>query len=281
MNGVETAKASVKMGMGFDDTASIGLPTGVVLPYAEQGDDSGVPVVFVHGYSDSWRSWEPVLPYLPESIHAFVPTQRGHGDAGRPLAGYRPEDFATDLAAFIDGLAIGRAVIVGHSLGSYVAQRFAMDRPENVLGLVLVGTATTWRGNPVVAELWESVISTLDDPVDPAFVREFQASPRLTTERLETMVQESLKMPARIWRDVFAGILEADFSAELSKIKAPALIVWGDQDSLCSEGEQEALVSTISNSRLRIYRSSGHNLHWEEPERFAADVVSFISDIAG
>jgi non-heme chloroperoxidase len=146
---------------------------------------------------------------------------------------------------------------------------------------VLVGTATTWRGNPVVTELWDSVISTLDDPVDRAFVREFQGSPRLSAARLEMVVQESLKMPARIWRDVFLGIMEADFSAELDNIQAPTLIVWGDQDPLCSEREQEALTTSIANSRLTVYPGGGHNLHWEEPDRFADDLVSFVSDISG
>jgi non-heme chloroperoxidase len=281
MDTMQPPQANAESGMALAVTASIGLSYGVTLPYVEQGDDNGVPVVFVHGYSDTWRSWEPILHLVPESIHAFALTQRGHGDATRPLAGYRPEHFATDLAAFIDGLAIGRAVIVGHSLGSSVAQRFAMDRPENVLGLVLVGTATTWRGNPVVAGLWESVISRLDDPVDAAFVREFQGSPRLSRARLETMVQESLKMPARVWRDVFAVIMDADFSAELSRIQAPTLIVWGDQDPLCSEREQEALTALIANSRLKVYAGGGHNLHWEEPRRFAADLVTFVSNVSG
>jgi pimeloyl-ACP methyl ester carboxylesterase len=60
---------------------SVELPNGVRLPYVEQGDPSGVPVLLLHGITDSWYSFEPVLPHLPESIHAFALTQRGHGDA--------------------------------------------------------------------------------------------------------------------------------------------------------------------------------------------------------
>jgi non-heme chloroperoxidase len=63
------------------------LPSRVKLPYVEQGDPSGVPVVLLHGFLDSWRSFEPMLSHLPESIHAFALTQRGHGDASRPTAG--------------------------------------------------------------------------------------------------------------------------------------------------------------------------------------------------
>src|SRR3712207_4230490 len=95
---------------------SVELPNGVKLPYVEQGDPSGVPVVLLHGVTDSWRSFEPVLPHLPASIHAYALTQRGHGDAERPASGYRPQDLAADVAAFMDALGLESAVIVGHSM---------------------------------------------------------------------------------------------------------------------------------------------------------------------
>ena len=60
---------------------SVELPTGVTLQYVEQGDPAGIPVLLLHGATDSWRSFEPVLPHLPSSIRAFALTQRGHGDA--------------------------------------------------------------------------------------------------------------------------------------------------------------------------------------------------------
>jgi pimeloyl-ACP methyl ester carboxylesterase len=56
---------------------------------------------------------------------------------------------------------------------------------------------------------------------------------------------------------------------------APTLILWGDRDGLCSRGDQEALLAAIAGSRLVVYEGAGHGLHWEEPERFAADLVAF------
>ena len=72
------------------------LSTGVELAYVEQGDPAGVPVIFLHGITDSWHSFEPVLPHLPETIHAFALSQRGHGEADRPEAGYQPQNFAAE-----------------------------------------------------------------------------------------------------------------------------------------------------------------------------------------
>lgn len=82
------------------------------------------------------------------SVRAFAVTQRGHGDADRPEAGYRPEDFAADVAAFMDALALEAAVVVGHSGAGFSAQRFALDHPSRALGLVLIATPYSLRGKP-------------------------------------------------------------------------------------------------------------------------------------
>lgn len=248
------------------------------LPYVEQGDPSGVPMVLLHGVTDCWRSFERVLPHLPQTIHAFTLTQRGHGDADRPATGYRTRDFAADIAAFMNALDLAPAVIVGHSMGSTNALRFAIDSPELTRGLVLLGSFASYRGNRVVMEFWESAVSQLADPIDPSFVREFQESTlaqAVPQAFLDTIVQESLKVPARIWRAAFEGSLEDDFTGQLNRIKAPTLILWGDRDRFCRRGDQDALLGAINGSRLVVYRGAGHGLHWEEPERFAADLVAF------
>ncbi len=223
-----------------------------------------------------------MLRYLPESIRAFALTQRGHGDASRPAAGYRSHDFAADLTAFMDTLHLEAAVIAGGSSGGFVARRCAIDHPERTLGLVFLGSPATLRGNPSVQELWDSTISKLTDPVDPGFVREFVES---TFDRpvpqvfLESMVQKSLEVPARVWRATLEGLLEDDSSRELDKIKAPTLIVWGDQDAFLPRSDQEALAAAIKGSRLLVYPGAGHTFYWEEPARIASDLVAFIEDL--
>ena len=261
---------------------TVTLPNLGTLPYVAQGDPAGVPVLLLHGTTDSWRSFEGVLPHLPTSLHAFALTQRGHGDATRPVTGYAPQDFAADLAAFMDTLKLGPAVVVGHSMGSYIAQRFALDYPDRTLGLVLMGSFTTARGNPVVLDLWHSVVSTLMDPIDPSFVLEFQRSTLarpVPQTLLDTVVQESLKVPARVWKAAFAALLETDFSGELGAINAPTLIIWGEQDVFFRRREQEALMAAIPGAQFIAYAGAGHGLHWEEPARCAANLAAFIAHL--
>ncbi|MCG8350467.1 MAG: alpha/beta hydrolase, partial [Chloroflexales bacterium] len=243
----------------------------------------GLPMLLLHGVADSWRSFERVLLHLPQSMHAIALTQRGHGDADRPAAGYRTRDFAADADALLDALDLGPAVVVGHSMGSTNALRIAIDYPERVLGLVIVGSFATYRGNPLIVEFWESTISQLSDPIDPSMVREFQESTLaqpVAKEFLDIIIEESLKVPARVWRASFEGVLEDDFAEELGQINVPTLIVWGDQDAFCPRNDQAALLSAITSSRLVVYEGAGHGLHWEKPERFADDLVAFGKGIA-
>jgi non-heme chloroperoxidase len=262
-------------------TRSIELPTGVTLEYVEHGSPSGIPMLLLHGLSDSLRSYELALPHLPASIRAFALSQRGHGDSSRPGTGYTPSDFAADIAAFLDAIRLERAVIVGHSMGSSIARRLALDEPERMLGLVLVGSFATLEGNPGVIELAQAV-AELRDPIDPAFVAEFQQSTLaqpVPPEFFDVVMQESLKVPARVWRAVLEGLMGPDHPTEVGSIQAPTLIIWGDQDAFCPRSDQDALLAAITGSRLVAYAGVGHDPQWEQPERFAADLAAFVRRI--
>lgn len=259
---------------------SVDLATLVTVPYVETG--SGTAVVMLHGFLDSWRSFELVLPHLSDSIHAFVPSQRGHGDATTPDTGFRIRDFSADVAAFMDALGLEAALIAGHSSHALVAQRFAIDNPERTLGLILIASPTSLRDKPRLREIYDGTISKLSDPVDPTFVREFQEGTFVRAVPgafFEGQIRESMKVSARVWRQVFAGLLEEDLSEERKAIKAPTLLVWGDQDEIVSHADQEVLTQSIADSHLVVYEGTGHAPHWEEPERLATDLTNFVATL--
>ncbi len=259
------------------------LDSGVALSYAERGDQAGLPLVLLPGYADSWRSWVPVLEALPASIRAIAVSQRGHGDSAKPRGRYDTAAFTDDLACLMDRLAIDRAMIAGHSLGSLVAQRFAMERPDRTRGLILLGAFRTLRGNREVAALWDESVAALADPVDPGFVRAFQQSTLsglVPSAFLATVVAESLKVPAHVWRAALRALLDEDSSDGLGRIAPPTLVLWGDRDALATRREQEALIAAIRGATMTTYPGAGHGLHWEEPARAAADIAAFVARIA-
>src|SRR5690606_368800 len=94
----------------------VGLMTGISLEVAQAGLDTGDPVLFLHGFTDSWFSFERVLERLPHGIRAIVPCQPGHGESDRPHVGYRRVDTSAVAGVVLDALGFDRAAVVGHSL---------------------------------------------------------------------------------------------------------------------------------------------------------------------
>ncbi len=256
------------------------LRDGLDLPYVEQGDPDGLPVVLLHAWLDSRRYFDQLMTVLPERIRAFAFDQRGHGDAAKPADGYELRDFADDIGAFMDTVGLDAAVLAGASSGGYVAQRFAVDNPDRTLGLALVGSPRSLRGpRPQFAD----VLATLEDPIDAALARELSEGMvwrEVAEVVMATLCEENLKVPARVWRDAFEGLLAAEPPLDTGRISVPTLIVWGARDSLLPRADQEAMAAEIPGARLVIYADVGHLPVIEAPERVAADLTALCDAVA-
>ena len=256
------------------------LPSGVTLEVAESG--RGPAVLFLHGITDSWRSFELLLPLLPDELRFIASSQRGHGDSDKPPGGYATEQLAADAAALLDALGVERATVVGHSMGSLVAQALAATEPERVERLVLVGSATSY----VTPELREfaRALDELRDPVPTEVARDFQVSTihrPIPADLLATFIRESLKVPAHVWQQGMGGVLRFGSASFLSRLGMPTLIVWGDYDAIVSRSEQERLRRGIRSSTLRVFGDTGHAVHWERPERFVDELLTFLREAPG
>jgi alpha-beta hydrolase superfamily lysophospholipase len=117
---------------------TIALPDGITLGYVLLGNPSGTPVVLIHGYTDSDLDWAPLIPYLSRDFRLVIVDLRGHGVSSKPECCYTRLDFAYDVKLLLDALRIERADIVGHSLGSMIAQTFAEYWPQRTQRVVLI-----------------------------------------------------------------------------------------------------------------------------------------------
>jgi pimeloyl-ACP methyl ester carboxylesterase len=258
--------------------SAVEIHDGLLIPYVEQGHPDGVPVVLLHGITDSHRSYEPVLAALPQSIRAIAVTARGHGDAGKPVSGYDQPQMAADVIAVMDALGIERTIIAGHSMGSWTARRIAAYHPDRVLGAVLLGTFATFHQNPGVGEL-SAEFRALEDQIDPGYARAWQESTMarpVPESYMEMIVEETCKPPARVWRAALAGLVD-DRPEPPGTIQVPTLLCYGERDAFVPRTDQDELLARIPDAELRIYEGGGHALHWERPERFAADLVEFAA----
>ena len=257
--------------------ATIPIATGPHLHYAEHGDPQGEPIVFLHGWPDSWFSFSRVLPLLPERLHAFAPDQRGFGDSDRPESGYTIPDMGADAIAFLDAVGITRVTLVGHSYGTFVARQVAIAHPERVSALVLIDTGFS-TSNPVTQDLQTS-LRDLPDPIPQQFARDFQAGTAyqpLPADFFERIIAESLKLPPRLWRLTIDQMLAYDDTRQLARIQAPTLLLWGDRDALFSRADQDRMKAALTAARLTIYDETGHCPNWERPERVAADIATLL-----
>jgi len=256
------------------------LATGLALHYLEQGPSTAEEaVVLVHGWPDSARSYSRLLAALPTRYRAVAMDLRGFGDSDRPASGYMIDDFAGDVAALVDAIGRTGVTLVGHSMGSFVARRVAVARPDLVRRLVLVGTAVT-ADNAVLREVVD-VVRDLPNPVPMEFVREFQTSTLHTPipdEFFDALVAESRKAPARVWRAALNGILAFDDASALGRITAATLVLGGQQDALFTCEEQAAVAAAIPRARLTLYPETGHCPNWEHPDRVAADIAAFVAE---
>lgn len=260
------------------DVATVTLASGLALSYKDQGDRSGPVLALLPGPTDSWRSYSTVLDRMPPSIRTIAVSQRGHGDSDKPPSGYRIDDFADDVVALLDELGIERAVLAGHSASCFTSRRVAIDRPQRVTGLVLEASPMTLQGDADL-ERFVASVSELHDPIDPEFARSFVAdtsSGAVQPQVLNELVHETLKVPARVWREMFAAMLQYDDLSELPRIAVPTLLVWGDADGLVTREMQEQLAAALPSAELIVYPGAGHTPRWEEPVRFASDLVAFV-----
>jgi pimeloyl-ACP methyl ester carboxylesterase len=184
-----------------------------------------------------------------------------------------------DAVAVLDRLGVRRAAIYGHSMGSMVAQRFALAHPDRTAVLVLEGAFPGLKGNAAVDAFVRTEIAALGPAIDPTFARAFQES---TLARpvppafLDLVVAETQKLPTAAMKAILADQMAIDFGPQLARIAAPTLILWGDQDAFAGAGEQARLKSGIKGAVLVTFEGTGHDPHWEEPERAGRLVGDFV-----
>src|SRR5262245_14322502 len=266
------------------------LSSGIRLHYAEQGNPEGDPIVCLHGWPDSWFSFSRMLGFVPERFRVLVPDQRGFGDSVVPfdlgsgssrtrLPEFTIDALAEDVAAFCDAVSVERAVVVGHSFGSFVARRFAIAHPDRATQLALIGTGFA-PANVVTTGL-RPAIHDLPDPVPEAFAREFQSSTAylpLPDSFFDRIVAESLKLRGPLWRATLEGLLAYDDREQLARLVARTLLIWGEHDALFSRDDQQQLCAVIPRVTFHEYAETGHCPNWERPEKTAADLVEFVED---
>ncbi|HEY4278654.1 MAG TPA: alpha/beta hydrolase [Conexibacter sp.] len=272
---------------------------GVRQRYRVAGTGTG-PIVVIHSGGPGME-WSYIqMPALERQMTAIYPEPIGTGTSGRlpgHPSGYTVERYARMLEGLIDGLELPQAFLLGHSHGGAVAQRYALNRPDRLKGLILYDTvASTGAGHwaeatrligqfaerfsrqaeiPAVLEAWKWAPEIFDDESFTAVLREllpaYFADYWAHEEQLRPM-RESL----RGWFVSSDGV-PFDTTRQLSSITTPTSVIVGRFDFICGPRRAQELHDGIPGSRMTVLEGSGNFGHIEQPQLFADTVAEFIA----
>lgn len=261
------------------------LPDGETLAYIDTGNPAGPPVVLIHGYTDSARDWVPLMPYLSKRFRLILVDIRGHGRSGKPDCCYTRLDFAYDIKLLLDSLGIRRADIVGHSLGSIIAQTFAEFWPGTTRRVVLISST---GGRPPGLEPpkfdFAAEIRKLKEPIEPdsPFMIAWWDSPTpVDPDFIRRQRKDAAGIPLRVWLAVLDQALRDDtlygeLQSTLPRLTAPTLLIWGSKDPIMEQPVRKTLIDALPAARLKVFDGLGHNPFWEDPEHVAAAINGFL-----
>jgi pimeloyl-ACP methyl ester carboxylesterase len=263
---------------------TVQLPDGETLAFISMGNLKGPPVVLIHGYTDNARDWVPLVPYLSKQFHLILVDLRGHGRSSKPDCCYTLPDFAYDIVLLLDHLGVQKADIVGHSLGSIIAQIFAESWPERTGKVVLI--SSTGGPPPGAAPQkpqfdFAAQIRQLKEPLDPdsPFMVAWWDSPTpVDPDFIRRQRRDAAGIPLRVWLAVLdQGLGDvADLQRTLPRLKAPTLLIWGSADPIMEPAVRATLRQALPHAQVKIFQGLGHNPFWEDPRACATVLNTFL-----
>ncbi|MDQ0464583.1 pimeloyl-ACP methyl ester carboxylesterase [Caulobacter ginsengisoli] len=272
----------------------VDLGEGVRVHYRDDGDPKAPVIVLVHGFGDSFLTWEGWIKALSPHYRVITLDLPGHGLTRAP-ATYAPEPdrYADLIDAFAAKLDLPPFAIAGNSMGGGVAWRFALRHPQRLTALVLVDAAG-WAP-PANSPPPPLAFKVMQSGFGKFLLKTIETRP-LTAQGLKAdVVDQSLITPAFVdrWVEVQRApghrpILMAVFTARqapatketLAKITTPTLVLWGEQDHLIPVANAKAFADAIGGAKLIIYPDAGHLPQFENPTRSAGDVDAFLKGLA-
>ena len=277
----------------FDDTRIF---------YSIEGRPDGKPLIFCYGLVCSSLHWTYQIDHFSRTHKAVWSDYRGHQNSDTPadLGTITIENMAHDIKILMDELGIRDAVLLGHSMGVNVVLDFYRQNPDRVAGMVLAnGTPkrpleTAFHANfldkvfgllKFAHDLSPAVVNTLwklqnTNPFARTLVAMGGFNPHLTPrEDIELYIKQVSEMDPRVLLQLIRNYQEFDATPWLHTIRAPTLIIAGQEDHMTPIEQQELMHQLIPGSRLEVIRHGSHCPQMDLPELFSLKIESFLKEI--
>lgn len=271
---------------------TIQLSTGITMRYLEVGPTRGPVIFLLHGYTGSNMDWARVVPVLHALLRdadIIVPDLRGHGESSMPAGdACRPapetcfqwKQFAADIVAFMNARHIRKAAIVGHSMGTLVAQELGLSYPQRVSRLVLISTAAAGQEpavesllNDVVEGWWQGAFTAqgyswpdgvynvspgigVSAPDFRDFIAQFDGSAVAPPWFLNQVQPAAAATPLGTWIGALKNIYAADNTERLDHLTVPTLVLYATQDDIFTRADEQTLIDSLTTA------AAGHGSFW-------------------
>jgi len=246
---------------------------------------SGFPVVFISGLGAGTWAWEPQIPFFSRRYQMISFDNRGAGRSSTPPGPYSIEQMALDSIRLLHSLDIDKTFVVGLSMGGMIAQELALILPHRISGLVLAAThpggMMRISGSP---EVYERLINNNGLSQEEIVEKNIPAlfSPKTVSHRPKIIQayrerqKDIPEQPEHAFAAQQEAIQEFDCSKRLSKIKAPTLVLAGEDDQLIPAENARRMAEHIPDSQVSILPDAGHLIHMEQTQEFNKAIDTFF-----
>lgn len=230
---------------------------------------AGGPPTFLclHGLVDRLEIWDRLAPALAERGRVIRIDQRGHGESTAPPGPYRRADLAADVAAVLDALDVERAILVGHSMGGIVSMATALDHPERVAGLVLIGTAS--QCTQKVAAWYEQIALAGERDGTAGLARIIYG------EQSKRQITGDAQGIAHVTRTL-KSLSDDPLTPKLGALACPALLLVGANDPMGPRASS-IIADALPNAELHTIPDCGHWVHVERPEAVLGPLDAWLA----
>lgn len=272
------------------------LPSaGLRLHMFDTGGEDKPPVLLLHGIGDEADTWHSLLPLICTTHRAVAPDLPGFGRSDKPRVRYTTPFFTAVVDELLEVLSLPRVTLVGHSNGAVIAQSFALDHPQRVERLVLVGGAMLSKETSLNLGLLLFLLPGVGEWMYTRLRKDPQAAYetlRPYYHNLDALAQADRdflfqRVNERVWSDgqrrgflsTLRGLAawlpaqQKSLPARLQGWQVPTALVWGEEDRLNPPANAQALHELLPSSHLVIVPRAGHNVQQEQPAQVAAAIA--------
>ena len=240
--------------------------------------------VLIHGLSESRSVWVRQLSFLQRSMNVISYDVRGFGDSPVGAGNGTVAQMADDLAQILSSHGTGPAWLIGFSMGGVIAQRFALDFPDRVAGLVLVASSCT-VGRPGQAFFNSRIEQVSRDGLAAIAAITGGDARGCFSMGDEQLIAEYLELRTGSVRDpegylnacrAMLRLADEPMMDELGGIDCPTMVLAGELDPYCPPKASDMIARAIPGSELTVIPSAGHCMHWEARDTTNELILKFI-----